>query len=72
MWGCFSHTNIQCKYCDSTYFLGYGEYNNGRQPQYTLKYTIKTAPNTTGLTCSNSNVEKQVKFFKFRGILKQS
>ena len=65
----FEGNFLICKNCNSHYFLGYDVYNNGRQPHYTLKDSFLTAPNTTGLTCSNSNVEIQVRCLIIRGIL---
>ena len=57
MCGCM---NGKCKNCNSTYFLGYDDYNNGSDPKYMLISSNLIAPNTTGLTCTNSNIEIQV------------
>ena len=55
---CGCSNNGQCNFCNSDYFIGYDLYNNNSYPQYAL--INSTAPNTTGLACTSSNVEIQV------------
>jgi len=56
---CGCSTSGHCKNCNSSFFIGYDMFNSGRTPQYTL--INSTAPNTNDLTCTNSNVEIQVR-----------
>ncbi len=59
---CGCGSNGQCNYCNSTYFIGFDLYNGGTSPKYVN--SSLTAPNTNGLPCTQSSVEKQVVFLK--------
>ena len=61
---CGCSKNGQCNYCNSDYFIGYDLFNSNTNPRYTLINANQTAANTTGLTCTSSNVEVQVNEFK--------
>ncbi len=57
---CGCGSNGSCRNCDSSEFFKYDVYNSGSQLRYKMINSIQTAPNTTGLSCTSSNVEIQV------------